>query len=316
MVFQNKYRMQTFTKIFNTKYPIACMAMNQVSDVPLAIAVRNAGCLPSLSIFNYYAKTGIISLGLFEADLKGYLDEVGDTSILISLSTESILDIPNFLEMLLSYRVKAVEIILEDQNTDYDHRRNVLLPQAISSLRANGTMVFTKTLHATDIMDNTDGIVLKGPDGAGRGNLTGETLSQLFDKFTARYPGQHVITSGGVGTSEQLKYYIDRGAFAVGIGTMFAVSAESKISTESKLKLVASSAADVKRLDNGKTLSDSQNAIVFNQYTNQDNQNNTRSLAMGVRSPSLGHVFIGKGIEHANEILTCEEIVQRLVKDL
>jgi hypothetical protein len=27
-------------------------------------------------------------------------------------------------------------------------------------------------------------------------------------------------------------------------------------------------------------------------------------------------VFIGKGIEHANEILTCQEIVQRLVKDI
>jgi hypothetical protein len=37
---------------------------------------------------------------------------------------------------------------------------------------------------------------------------------------------------------------------------------------------------------------------------------------VGIQNPTLGHVFIGKGIEHANEILTCEEIVQRLVKDL
>ena len=315
MVFQNKYCMQTFTEFFNTKYPIACMAMNKVSDVNLAIAVRKAGCLPSLSIFNYFIKVGVIGPALFERDLKDYHAAVGDASILISTNTEILLNLSGFLDILLTYRVKAVEIILEDQEADAEHRRTVVLPEVVSRLQANGTMVFAKALVPNDTLPSANGIVLKGPDGAGRGNLTGETLEQLFETFTKKFPGEHVITSGGVGTSEQVKYYMDRGAFGVGIGTMFAVSAESKISTETKLKLVASGAADVKRLDNGKTDNDSQNAVVFAEVAG-DNHNNTRGLMAGIKSPTVGHVFIGQGIEHANEILTCEQIVQRLVRDI
>jgi NAD(P)H-dependent flavin oxidoreductase YrpB (nitropropane dioxygenase family) len=309
--------MKTFTKFFDCKYPIACMAMNKVSDVNLAVAVRRAGCLPSLSIFNYFVRLGVIDPALFERDLKQYSDTVGDASILISTNIGALLDLDGFVDMLLSYRVRAVEIILEDQGqeAEADNRRYVVLPQVIARLKANGTMVFTKTLLPSDSAASADGIILKGPDGAGRGNLTGETLEQLFDRYTTMFPGKHVITSGGVGTSAQLKYYIDRGAFGVGIGTMFAVSAESKISTETKLKLVASGAGDVKRLDNGKTDTDSQNAIVFSSIAG-DNHNNTRGLMAGIQTPGAGHVFIGKGIEHASEILTCEAIVQRLVKDL
>jgi NAD(P)H-dependent flavin oxidoreductase YrpB (nitropropane dioxygenase family) len=307
--------MKTFTEIFKCKYPIAVMAMNKVSDVPLAIAVRRAGCLPSLSIFNYFTRIGVIDPQLLGKDIEQYANAVGDTSILISVDIGNLLDLPGLVDVLLARQVGAVEIILDDAHENAAYRRRVVLPQVIKQLQENGSMVFTKTLLPMDVMVGADGIILKGPDGAGRGNVSGESLEQLFDKYSTSFPTQRVITSGGVGTSQQLKYYIDRGAFGVGIGTMFAVSAESKISTETKLKLVASSAADVKRLDNGKTDSDSQNAIVFAE-TPGDNSNNTRGLMAGIKSPTSGHVFMGKGIEHATEILTCEQIVARLVKDI
>jgi NAD(P)H-dependent flavin oxidoreductase YrpB (nitropropane dioxygenase family) len=307
--------MKTFIEIFKCKYPIAVMAMNKVSDVPLAIAVRRAGCLPSLSIFNYFTRIGVIDPQLLDKDIEQYANAVGDTSILISVDIGNLLDLPGLVDVLLARQVGAVEIILDDAHENAAYRRRVVLPQVIKRLQENGSMVFTKTLLPMDVMVGADGIILKGPDGAGRGNVSGETLEQLFDKYLTNFPMHRVITSGGVGTSEQLKYYMDRGAFGVGIGTMFAVSAESKISTETKLKLVASGAADVKRLDNGKTDSDSQNAIVFAE-TPGDNSNNTRGLMAGIKSPTSGHVFMGKGIEHATEILTCEQIVARLVKDI
>jgi NAD(P)H-dependent flavin oxidoreductase YrpB (nitropropane dioxygenase family) len=307
--------MKTFIEIFKCKYPIAVMAMNKVSDVPLAIAVRRAGCLPSLSIFNYFTRIGVIDPQLLDKDIEQYASAVGDTSILISVDIGNLLNLPGLVDVLLARQVGAVEIILDDANENASNRRRVVLPQVIKQLQQNGSMVFTKTLLPMDVMIGADGIILKGPDGAGRGSVSGETLEQLFDKYLTNFPTQRVITSGGVGTSKQLKYYMDRGAFGVGIGTMFAVSAESKISTETKLKLVASGAADVKRLNNGKTNSDSQNAVVFAEVAD-DNHNNTRGLMVGIKDSTQGHVFIGKGIEHANEILTCEEIVQRLVKDI
>jgi NAD(P)H-dependent flavin oxidoreductase YrpB (nitropropane dioxygenase family) len=258
---------------------------------------------------------GVIDPSRLDRDIEQYANAVGDASILISVDAQNLLDLPGLLDILLSRQVKAVEIILEDQHKDAVHRRHIVLPKVVKRLQENGALVVTKSLSANDVLPGANGIILKGPDGAGRGNVTGETLEQLFDKYTTNFPAQRVITSGGVGTSSQLKYYMDRGAFAVGIGTMFAVSAESKISTETKLKLVASGAADVKRLENGKTDIDSQNAIVF-APTVDDNHNNTKGLMVGIQRPESGHVFMGKGIEHANEILTCEAIVQRLVKDL
>ena len=307
--------MQTFTEFFNTKYPIACMAMNKVSDVNLALAVRRAGCLPSLSIFNYYTGINEISVSLLERDLDEYYNEFGDASVLISVDVGNLLDLPGLLDVLLKRSVKAVEIIIEDRNPDAESRQVTILPNVISQLRASGALVFTKALSSGDVLTCASGVVLKGPDGAGRGNIIGVTLEQLFDQFKAHFPAQLIITSGGVGTSEQLKHYIDRGAFGVGIGTMFAVSAESKISSETKLKLVASGASDVKRLGNSTTGFVSQNAIIFSN-TAGDNDNNTRGLMAGIKNPNIGHVFVGKGIEHATEILTCNEIVQRLVKDL
>ena len=46
---------------FNTKYPILAAPMNRVSDAKLAVAVANAGCIPSFSIFNYIGKGGNIN---------------------------------------------------------------------------------------------------------------------------------------------------------------------------------------------------------------------------------------------------------------
>ena len=42
----------TVQNLLGSKYPIIAMAMNKVSDVNLAIAVRKAGAIPSLSVFN------------------------------------------------------------------------------------------------------------------------------------------------------------------------------------------------------------------------------------------------------------------------
>lgn len=290
------------------------MAMNKVSDVPLAVAVRKAGCLPSLSLYNCYVRVGIIDPNRLDRDIAQYANAVGDASILISVDSENLLDLQGLVDILLTRKVKAVEIILNDPHVDALHRRSVILPQVIKKLQNNGTLVFTKTLLAEDVLEETDGFILKGPDGAGRGNLSGDTLEQLFDRYITNFPNQKFITSGGVSTNKQLRYYMDRGAFGVGIGTMFAVSTESKISTETKLKLVASGVDDIKRLNNGRTDSYSQNAIVFATTAN-DNDNNTHGLMTGIKSPNQGHVFIGKGIEHATEILTCEAIVQRLVSD-
>jgi NAD(P)H-dependent flavin oxidoreductase YrpB (nitropropane dioxygenase family) len=303
--------MTTFTDTFNCSYPIASMAMNKVSDLNLAVAVRKAGALPSLSVFNYFISQKEISAKLLQDDLNSYKEQTGDCSILISTGVDQLLDNSLF-EVILNSKVKAIELILDTLNENKKtEERFVERNKRIAMLRRNGTLVFVKAIQFDDIIDGIDGIALKGPDGAGRGNTQGTTLSELFDYARSNFPNLKVIVAGGIGTSAQVKEYMDRGAFGVGIGTLFAACQESKISHETKLKMVEASASDIKKLTNGAK----QNALIFKELE-QDMYNNTRGLMTGIGNPNLGHVFAGTSIEHVTDVKPAEQVVQELAKDL
>ena len=306
-----RYQMTNFADTFKCNYPIAAMAMNKVSDLKLAVAVRRAGGLPSLSIYNYYTAPEVVSAELLKADLEGYIQECGDACILMSTGVDQLLNDEIF-DLLIKNQIAAIELILDTKyesrlSKDRDKKRDMRVAQ----LRESGTLVFVKALGHEDIIPGIDGAVIKGPDGAGRGNEVGTTLRELFDQFKAQYPTIKIIVAGGIGTAAQVKEYIDSGAFAVGIGTLFAASQESKVSHETKLKMVSAGANDIKKLSNGAV----QNALVFKEVEH-DNFNNTRGLMAGIKNPESGHIFAGKGIEHVTGIKPVEQIVQELIKDL
>lgn len=306
--------MTTFADTFNCNYPIAAMAMNKVSDLKLAVAVRKAGAFPSLSVYNYFVSPTVISADLLKADLDAYKEQCGDYSILVSIGVDQLLD-DSIFDALYSTRLNAIELILDTpfESNGSGEARNNERDKRIKMLQGNGTLVFVKTIQLGDIAEVSviDGITLKGPDGAGRGNADGITLSELFDQVKATYPNLKIIVAGGIGNSSQVKEYIDRGAFAVGIGTLFAAAQESKVSHETKLKMVSAGANDIKKLSGGAQ----QNALVFKELTN-DTFNNTQGLMAGVKSPAIGHVFAGKSIEYITEIKPANQIVQELIKDL
>lgn len=345
--------MKLFTEIFNCRYPIAVMAMNKVSDLALACAVRRAGALPSLSIFNYLIAViedqlkvqSILNYEDLNNDLYGYQQEFGDCNILLSLNLLSLADDKIF-EMLLKYKVKAVEVIKDDK--DFDNEALEKLPNAIQSLRSNGSLLFRKAIVPLHIgrqgnprfaasavgvppppppppaLGGTDlwsklrlhGFIIKGPDGAGRGSTDGTTLEEACSIIKSRFPDKPFIASGGIGTSEQVLWHMSNGAFAVGVGTMLAACRESKISEATKLKMIAASSADLSKLSTGSHTETAQNALVFSSDIKEKNMNNTRGLIEGIKDPSRGHVFAGKAIDQITEILPAADIIQRLAKDL
>ena len=92
-----------------SEYPIIAMAMNQVSDIHLAIAIRKAGAIPSLSIFNYN------SLAELEDDFFKYQSEFGDSKILLSLGVGQLIS-NRVLDSIVSNRIEFIEIIPNDTN--------------------------------------------------------------------------------------------------------------------------------------------------------------------------------------------------------
>lgn len=306
--------MTDFASIFNCNYPIAAMAMNKVSDLNLAIAVRRAGAFPSLSIYNYFRSPTTISAFALKEDLDKYAEVCGDACILVSIGVDQLLD-DSIFKVVHDSRVSAIELILDTsfEANSVGLARDLERNRRVALLQENKTLVFVKAIHLGDIevIPKINGISLKGPDGAGRGNDQGITLSELFDQVKEKFPHLKIIVAGGIGTPAQVKEYMDRGAFGVGVGTLFAAAEESKVAYETKLKMVSASSADIKKLSAGAQ----QNALVFKEI-GDDNFNNTRGLMAGVQGTAMGHVFAGKSIEYVTGIRPVEKIVQDLVKDL
>lgn len=294
-----------------TQYPIACMAMNRVSDLRLAIAVRKAGALPSLSIFNYYSfKTGIrkIDAQQLALDLEAYKKEFGDMNILLSFGVLEFL-IPEVYALVDTLLPAAVELILEPE---HDSMLDELFVKT-NSLRSRNVLLFKKSLGAGDtkhVIDQFDGIILKGNEGAGAvTNDPTATLESNFERVRDRFPDKIIIPNGGIGTAEKVRYYLDRGAFAVGIGTLFAAAEESAVSLTTKQKMIEASSEDLEKTTKGSH----QQGLFFSRNFTQDSYNNTQSLRAGVQTGTAGHILAGKGIDNINAILPAAEIVKRLI---
>lgn len=285
----------------NSKYPILCVAMNQVSDLNLAVAVSLAGAYPSLSLFNYELENEEIDLRSFAKDLEQFKILTKSNEILISMGSKNFLD-DRVLNILNNYQTWSVELI-EDVNLETIPKINKIkkdFPQI---------KLFVKVL-GRNLLPDVDGIILKGPEGAGRSNSGVESLINMFREAQKLRPDLIIIPSGGIGNSSDVKNYIDQGAKIVGIGTLFAATEESPVSRETKLKIVESSSRDLKRFS---TLN--QYGLLFKEL-DIDDENRTNSLKEGINNTDNGHIYVGSSIDNINRIKTVEELVKELVSEL
>ena len=168
-----------------------------------------------------------------------------------------------------------------------------------------------KALYVHDKCYPFDGFIIKGPDGAGR-SAPGDSnsLDTYFANLKNIAPSVAIIPSGGISTSQQVKQWIDKGATAVGIGSVFAASKESPINQAGKEKMISATSNDLKVFDTVNQL-----ALIFTP-SESDGINNTRGLTKGVQTGEVGHVFMGRGVDHITKILSVNDIVQNLIKDL
>jgi NAD(P)H-dependent flavin oxidoreductase YrpB (nitropropane dioxygenase family) len=278
------------------RYPIVAMAMNQISDINLAIAVRKAGGLPSLSVFNYAKKIEII-----KNDIISYRKEFNDAKLLFSLGIPQLLN-QNIVDIILTYKIEFIELIPDDKKEILLHRDIIdHVEPTLQLLKNNGVKIFEKCITKNTVYKNIDGVILKSKDGGGRGELS---LEDLFNNHIGKYP---IIVSGGIGTAEQVKHYISSGAIAVGIGTLLAASKESKLSEQTKLKMVEANSEDIRQFSKGVK----QNALIFNEVEDDD-YNHTLGIKSEVQNPGTGHVFAGKAIDHVNSIQSVSEIINNL----
>jgi len=308
-----------YKEFLGCKYPIVASPMNRVSDLKLAVACADAGIFPSFNVFNWWSiSNNSLDINLADSQLIAFRDRAsGD--FLLSV-TARLIAVDSIYKLIVDNNVSHLEIL--DQP---DEQSNVTLSahSIFQPYKDAGIKIIPKQLSGHNAKNAImDGIMLKRKEGAGRG-FEHIDMDEEIIKIKNDSPNLPMILSGGIGTAQDVKKYLNMGCIAVAIGTLLAASEESCINLESKRKMIEATSEDIKRMGNGKGLQrpvydiySSQNALVFSELSGPDDFNNTRSLAAGVRSPNMGHLFAGIGIDHIKEIRPVNDIVQELVAGL
>lgn len=294
-----------YKDFFGIKYPIIAAPMNQVSDINLAVACHNAGILPSISVYTWKERINYLDHGVIDRILKEFQDKTGSSNILVSVARGDFLK-QSFFDVIIKNQIKFIELIPNEINYPTPDEKHLY-----AAYIKKGIVALSKRLDSNfEPIKFSKGIVLKNREGAGRGNVNADPIEEV-KKIKQKYPNLEIIMSGGIGTKEDIKKYLDLGCIAVAIGTLLAASEESCVSKETKLKLIQSTWQDVSKLKNNQE----QNGLVFSTI-NDDDLNNTESLKLGIKDATQGHIFAGKGINNINAILPVKDIIQSLTDGL
>jgi hypothetical protein len=283
---------------FNAKYPIICTPMNKVSDAKLALAAHAAGIIPSLvASFGALSETAV--------ELEKFNNGAGNfTDLILAVSPAQLS--PELIDVILTYNVTHLQL-LEDI-------KNVAEELMLSGLKKKNIKIIVKRLstnpRGVEYLHLVDAIDIKGPEGASRVVNDGVPLSSRLSQLQMLYPDLPIIVTGGISTSAEIRQYLDAGAVAVGLGTVFALSEESCINYEKKLAMLEKSFADVRNIGVNK-----QNAIIFTPIPDED-ANHTRGLLIGRDSSSKGLLFAGRAIDNISSIKSVATIVKELTVDL
>lgn len=280
--------------------------MNGVSDVRLAIACYKAGILPSLICL----KEELSNLELIENTFQEYSTATNVGRLLVACDLETAMN-QDFFSLLAKYRITFVEILDCDiHNAEQVYAISVMAKEHDITITPKLLSGYRAVKRIYDTVGPIDCVTIKGPAGAGQG-IDSIILEDEIVKIKTAYPSITLIVSGGINTSADIKKMLDLGADYVSLGTVFCASEESKISTTAKNKIINASYSDVTRLETGAK----QNALVFSKVEER-NFNNTVGLYNGIRKGTIGHVYVGTGIDHIHKIEPVQTIVDRLVIDL
>lgn len=305
--------------LFKSTHPILEACMNQGSTVELGIAVFNAGAYPSLCSWTY--------LGDYQKmrdDLDALVLATGSTKVHLSFGLHEILKNSKICySMIEDYKIPTVELVYEELDDGPDNL-DELVVTAVKPISDMGTKIFKRIRYPVtpEVMKKhlLDGFCIKGAESAGK--ITNQyTVKELFLIQKSLTPDAYLIPYGGVGSPEQVKEYIDLGAEIVAVGTVLAYCQESPVKPEAKQAVLDSKKDNITTFKVNRPGTNDfslvQNVIKFDTYHGKDDLNHTRSVIAGMYgNTTQGHLFVGHGIEHINEILPCDQIIRHLVSHL
>ena len=311
---------------FNSRYPIMLALMNRASTMPLSLACWEAGIFPSLSIpfekirleFDPEDRADAIN-----QTLKEFKKNTGNCNVILGLTHEE-LENSKIMSLLLDYQVSHCELHAVKQETKMSNTvmekfsKNPGLYQKWyqKKLQQFSTIKFMERSREIQSSDNGVAICVRGSDAAG-GTSPELTTQEMFDQQRRSTPDAVVIPYGGVGTPDQVAHYLDAGATAVAVGTLFAACAESPLSKATKQAMISAGTDSLVRLsDTNQNILPLSNLKDIIDDQPRTGANRDGSLHTGIYGDgTVGHIYAGHGIQHVNSIRTVKETVEYLISN-
>lgn len=297
-------------KLFSCPKPVIAAAMNQVSDVKLATAVSQAGAQPSMTVFNYQRQDlWTVDLERLCQDLERFRDQTNGSQLILSLGEMNLQD-HGLLELIEHSKVSHIELIFQSNILNMSQ-----VSPELDRLRQAGVEVLGKSLgfYQLKLLETRfpgcfSGWIVKNSQAAGRISYETRDFEKDLTKTLDRFPDLVISASGGVGTAEQVKHYLDLGCDSVCLGTVFAASQESCLSLEAKNSMIRANSQDLVKFTTS-----NQQALFFSKIV-VDDYNHTDSLKKGITTGDQGHIFAGTAIDHVKQIRTVQEILDDLTR--
>ena len=295
---------------FPSRWPIMCAAMNQASDLNLAVAVHAAGAMPTLQI-NRYNDNLTLNHDIINDTLTEYSKQTGTNQVILIASEEDFFD-REFLKLVRSHRVSHIEILNNSLNSSvylFDPKWPILM----KAVKAT-TKIIQRSLDNALDLPWVDAYGVKGAESAGfAGQLS---VSKMFDLQQQATPDKPVIPYGGIGTPKQVREYLDRGAAAVAVGTLFAATKESCLSPEAKQAMVSANSQQLTKFKEN-----NQSALILGNKNDvlddQSTWNRDASLNLGLTgNGTQGHIYAGASIDYVTQIRSVQEVVDYLTSEL
>lgn len=283
--------MITYKDFFGYEHPIICSAMTCVSDINLAIACAKAGVVPSLS-----TAPGRDKIPTLQSTVAAFYKEFGHCKLILGLVNPVFGTTEDFelliIELVRKYKISHVEYIEMRYSDEFVKRLNDL-----------GCKVIVKHAQEHLLRIKCDAVVLKGNEAAGFCSTS--PLKQVFMDQIQK-TNVPIIVSGGIATKEQIDFYMNNGALAVSIGTLFAASCESRIAESTKLEMIKKTSSDISYLKDSPL-----RGLIYR----NEKDTSSHALERAVQGNfENGHIFVGTGIDYVKEILPVQEIVNRLLR--
>lgn len=311
-------------RYYNSQFPIIEAVMNGGSSLQLALACHEAGVFPSLYFELFNVGPNPINYDLFDSQLGEYIKATGTSDVLLGLPVIRLAD-PATLKIIKSRKISHIEFLEEGIDLALTGDPNSYL-KSIKDNFDNIVRSAAEYLYPTKFFRRTYtprldpfgfAYSLKGSGAAGL-HSDKYTTKQLFDAQKQLTPKAVLIPYGGISSPSEVSYFINNGAAAVAIGSLFAASKESTLADKVKQAMVATTKKDLVVLPDS-----NQTSLLFSKYedvipwkfSNID-WNRQRSLTAGLTTGTQGHMYLGASVDAITEIKSVKEIVEYLISEL